>query len=148
MGDNIFSDILSRIGVVEKKVNTLETVEYIRFYPILYPFTYAVTTALTVGSVYTSANLRGSIGIGNYAKGFIGSLWIDPLDTDCTVRIMPSDSFPSSFGQVYHWYGNVDLNRQVMTQCAFVFLGTDGKIKIDCLTTNCTVYLTAFGYWE
>lgn len=144
----IFSDLLSKINNVERKINTLETVEYIRFYPIIGQTAYLINTALVVGVPYNSGNLRGAGGIGTRAKGFIGTLWIDPLATSSTVRIVPGNDTLNTFSQLYRWLGAAGEDRQLMSQTVFAFLGPDGDINIDCLTTNCTIYLTAFGYWE
>ncbi len=145
----IFSDLLSRIRTVENKVNTLETVEYIKFYPITSSTVYVIDTAINAGVTYTTGNLRGTAGISERAKGFVGTMWIDVVTGTCTLRIVPGNDTPNAYTQQYRWLGGVDTDRQLMSQMVFGFLGNvNGDISIQCLTTNCHVYVTAFGYWE
>lgn len=145
----IFSDILGRISDVDKKINTLETVEYIKFFPILGAVDNLLTTTVNGGNTYTSGNLRGTGGISTRAKGFLGSLWLDPLPTaDSLLEITPDNDTPSAYSQIYYWKGGVDTDRQLISQLVFCFLGTSGGIKIANVGANATLYINAFGYWE
>ena len=146
--EDVFKDLLNRITTLEKRVSTLESFEYIKFYPILGSSALVIDTAINAATTYTSGNLRGTAGIGTRAKGFLGTLWIDALATDCILRITSGDDTPNAFTQLYRWEGAVGEDRQLMSQPVLAFLGLAGTVKIECITTNCHVYVTAFGYWE
>lgn len=144
----MFEDILSKIGDVSKRTNRLESIEYIRFYPIIGASAYLINTTINAGVTYDSGDLRGTGGVATNAKGFFGSLWITPLDTSADLYISQGDDTPSQFSQRYRWLGAVGEDRQLMSQFILGQFGTGGNIKIKAITSNVTVFINAFGYWK
>ncbi len=144
----MFEDILSKISEVSKRVNRLESVEYIRFYPIIGASAYLINTAIVAGNTYDSGDLRGVGGIASNAKGFFGTIWITPIATNADLYISEGDDTPSQFSQRYRWLGAAGEDRQLMSQFILGQFGSGGNIKIQAVTSNVTIFVNAFGYWK
>lgn len=143
----VFSDILTRQGATDRRVNNMETTEYIKFYPILGATDYLIHTTINTGVTYTSANLRGVGGISATAKGFLGTLWITPIIATTTLQITPGNDTPGAYSQQYIWATTAVTNSFHTSQMVFCFLGPDGTIKIKATGANTEVFIVAFGYW-
>jgi len=146
--NDIFKDLLGRISAADKRLTKLESIEYVRFYPIAGASSYLINQAVVAGNLYNSGNLRGVSGIGDHAKGFLGTMWIDATIADVKVRVTPGNETPGNYSQQYRWEGGTDTDRQLMTQLLFGFLGPDGSINFNIQGTSTNLYVVAFGYWE
>lgn len=145
----MFEDILSKINDVSKRVNRLESIEYIRFYPIIGASAYLINTTINAGVTYDSGDLRGAGGIASNAKGFFGTLWITtPLIATASLQISHGDDIPSAYSQQYLWLSASATQSFNYSQFMMGQFGSGGNIKLKAVGANLEVFIVAFGYWK
>lgn len=142
----VFGDILSKITDVRRRVDHLETVEYIRIFPMT-PVTLINNLALTNNVIYTTADLRGSNGISAQARGIFGTMWITPIIATVDVQIEPGNVSPTSDSQQYKWSHTVAAAEGLYSQFIMGILGPGGTLNIKPVGSNINLFMTVFAYW-
>lgn len=143
----VFSDILSRLNSLGKRLTTLETYEYIKIYPILTPTAYLIHTTIVDGVTYDSGSLQGVGGISAQAKGFMGTWWITPAVATVNVYLTPGNETPGTYSQQYRWAAAGVVSTYNTSQFLMVSLGPTGNILIKPVGANVEVFIVANGYW-
>lgn len=143
----VFSDIISRLNSLGKRLTALETYEYIKLYPILTPTGYLINATINDGVTYDSSILRGVQGISEQAKGFFGTMWITPLIATVDIQITPGNATPGIYSQQYKWAAAGIVSTYNYSQTLFCPLGPSGNILIKPVGANVEVFIVAAGYW-
>lgn len=145
--NGVFEDILSRVSRIERRINSLEVSEYIRFYPILGATDYLIHTTINDGITYDSGSLRGVQGISEWAKGIVGTWWITPSVATLNVYVTPGNDTPGTYSQQYRWGATGIVNKFHTSQLLLVQLGPTGNILIKPVGANAEVFIVVHGYW-
>lgn len=145
---SVFTDLLTKINSLGKRITAFETHEYPKLFPIKTASAYLINTTINNGVTYDSGNLRGVAGISAQARGFFGTMWITPIVATVNLQIAPGDGTPGVYSQQYRWATTAVVDSFHTSQMIMCTLGPTGNILIKADGANTEIFIVAFGYWE
>jgi len=150
MQDKFFRELNQDQREKDRQIKNLETSESGNTEAV-HATSYAVNTSIAAGATHQTGDLRDGTLVPTTAKGVFAVILLDITPTsDYTIRMSSGDDTPDVYSMSAVWSSAVGADRNNPTQFCMIPLGSDGTIKLACVSGGAptpTIVLTIVGYW-